>query len=78
MTEIVLLVENLNFLILLYILLSALFSFNIDLRPRSHINNYFPPTALSYLKLPTYVDAYKNYLCHIFLQNMILLYTIYI
>ena len=34
----------------------------MDLRPRSHIHHYFPPTALSCHKLPTYVDAYKHYL----------------
>ena len=62
MTEIVLLFENLNLKILQYILLTSLFSFNMDLRPRSHINHYLPPTTSSYRKLPSYVDAYKHYL----------------
>ena len=34
----------------------------MDLRPRSQIHHYFPPTTLSYRKLPSYVDAYKHYL----------------
>ena len=51
MTEMVLYFENLNFFIFLY-----------NSIQRSHIHHYFPPTALSCHKLPTYVDAYKHYL----------------
>ena len=58
----------------------------MDLRSRSHIHQYLPPTALSYSKLPTYVDVYKHYLLlksysdafFNFLQSVILLYKIYI
>ena len=32
----------------------------MDLKPRSHISNYFPPTSLSYRKLPTYADVHKH------------------